>query len=323
LKNRKGGEKGKNMKNNKFCVSRTLVYLVLLVIAVVGAFYVMSYSNRQKLNLNSKASSPEASKQIFFDDFCRKKTGNTRATCGLRSICVGTNRTLYSPKTPCGYDINGDGKLNNMEIVGSCCVDGTVVPPTSTIAPTQTGASAPTQTGASAPTIDTCASKMGLIKALPKGESLRISKISNMVYAGFQVYTGFKRASGTVVKGDNCALAYKTCMFSSSEVGTKTSWYVNKRCKTPSTFSNLSSSQKQSIKSLCLKATGKVAEKLWNLSTYRTFTGSYLNVPVFDGRVVGTNNPDYAYCEVEINTCEIKSGSTVLQPLEKCIEVHN
>jgi hypothetical protein len=55
LKNRKGGEKGKNMKNNKFCVSRTLVYLVLLVVAVFGAFYVMNYANSQKLGGKPRA----------------------------------------------------------------------------------------------------------------------------------------------------------------------------------------------------------------------------------------------------------------------------
>jgi hypothetical protein len=55
LKNRKGGEKGKNMKNNKFCVSRTLVYMVLLVAAVAGIFYGINYTNSQKLGGKPRA----------------------------------------------------------------------------------------------------------------------------------------------------------------------------------------------------------------------------------------------------------------------------
>jgi len=55
LKNRKGGEKGKNMKNNKFCVSRTLVYLVLLVAVLVGGVYMVRSINQQQLGKNTKA----------------------------------------------------------------------------------------------------------------------------------------------------------------------------------------------------------------------------------------------------------------------------
>jgi hypothetical protein len=55
LKNRKEGEKIKNMKNNKFCVSRTLVYLVLLVAVLVGGVYMVRSINQQQLGKNAKA----------------------------------------------------------------------------------------------------------------------------------------------------------------------------------------------------------------------------------------------------------------------------
>jgi len=55
LKNRKGGEKRKNMKDQKFCFSRTLVYLVLLVAVLVGGVYMMRSINQQQLGKNTKA----------------------------------------------------------------------------------------------------------------------------------------------------------------------------------------------------------------------------------------------------------------------------
>ncbi len=48
------------MKNNKFCISRTLVYLVLLIVAVFGGFYLVNRINNQK-NLSSK---PQAANKI-------------------------------------------------------------------------------------------------------------------------------------------------------------------------------------------------------------------------------------------------------------------
>jgi hypothetical protein len=55
LKNRKGGEKGKNMKDQKFCFSRTLVYLVLLVAVLVGGVYMVRYMNNQITSRESRA----------------------------------------------------------------------------------------------------------------------------------------------------------------------------------------------------------------------------------------------------------------------------
>ncbi len=43
------------MKDNKICFNKTLTYLVLLVVAVVGAFWVMNYANTQNLGGTPKA----------------------------------------------------------------------------------------------------------------------------------------------------------------------------------------------------------------------------------------------------------------------------
>lgn len=43
------------MKDNKICFNKTLTYLILLVGAVVGAFYVMNYANNQKVTQNTEA----------------------------------------------------------------------------------------------------------------------------------------------------------------------------------------------------------------------------------------------------------------------------
>ena len=42
---------------NKICFNKTLTYLVLLVAAVVGAFYVMNYANEKKITTNTEATS--------------------------------------------------------------------------------------------------------------------------------------------------------------------------------------------------------------------------------------------------------------------------
>lgn len=43
------------MKNDKFCVSKSLAYLVALVVAVVAGFYVMNYANTSKVTTNTEA----------------------------------------------------------------------------------------------------------------------------------------------------------------------------------------------------------------------------------------------------------------------------
>jgi len=43
------------MKDNKICFSRTLTYLVLLVVVVVGAFYLLNSLNSKKLTSNTEA----------------------------------------------------------------------------------------------------------------------------------------------------------------------------------------------------------------------------------------------------------------------------
>lgn len=51
---------------DKFCVSKSLTYLVALVVAVVGAYYVMNYVNKTNVSTNTEAGSK-----------CRTETGVT------------------------------------------------------------------------------------------------------------------------------------------------------------------------------------------------------------------------------------------------------
>lgn len=51
---------------DKFCVSKSLTYLVALVVAVVGAYYVMNYVNKTSVSTDTEAGSK-----------CRTKTGVT------------------------------------------------------------------------------------------------------------------------------------------------------------------------------------------------------------------------------------------------------
>ncbi len=48
------------MKDNKFCISRTLVYLVLLIVAVVGGLYVTGKMNSQNLSSKPKAAGDDS-----------------------------------------------------------------------------------------------------------------------------------------------------------------------------------------------------------------------------------------------------------------------
>lgn len=59
---------------NKLCFNKTLTYLVLLVAAVVGAFYVMNYANSQKLGSKPRAS--EAACKVY------NKSGNGQLVTG-------------------------------------------------------------------------------------------------------------------------------------------------------------------------------------------------------------------------------------------------
>jgi hypothetical protein len=104
LKNRKGGEKGKNMKNNKFCVSRTLVYLVLLVVAVFGAFYVMNYANSQKLGGKPRAAGGNPPTCPYYI------TGSTKRFVAEKvdNVCYGfTGRYTKYWQEPTKYSLAG------------------------------------------------------------------------------------------------------------------------------------------------------------------------------------------------------------------------
>lgn len=102
------------MKNDKFCVSKTLAYLVALVVAVVGAFYAMNYVNTQKLTSNSKASPPSCT---------WASVANYPGGCGVTSQ---NNKGL---STAMGTTFTEDpsrnymtGSSNNRVIVSRCCV---------------------------------------------------------------------------------------------------------------------------------------------------------------------------------------------------------
>lgn len=140
------------MKNDKFCVSKTLSYLVALVVAVVGAFYVMNYVNTQKLSSNTQAA-PRASymgtscpsenicHSLLQTDGTRKKTGaicklvdgkkqwavDTSGTC-LQEVCMYGNKNVMLGAST-GYDVTGDGcvvNASNNSNVGVKCVKGYV-----------------------------------------------------------------------------------------------------------------------------------------------------------------------------------------------------
>lgn len=98
------------MKNDKFCVSKTLAYLVALVAVVVGGFYVMNYVNSQNLAMNSQAAPAK----------CTWATVKSYpAGCGVTS---GGNKGL---STAMGTKFTEDASRNYKSggtLVSRCCV---------------------------------------------------------------------------------------------------------------------------------------------------------------------------------------------------------
>lgn len=157
---------------DKICFSKTWVYLVLLVAAVAGFFYVTNYSNQQKLALNSQAAT---SSSIDSQD-CKRKTGDLTATCQIRTTKNGNPsfncNYLFRTKIASGVAIDGSGKnlytydcTSNQYITGKCCIaENYTIPlitlsisraftPTQTPIPTKTPTKTPTSTPMPTPTL--------------------------------------------------------------------------------------------------------------------------------------------------------------------------
>jgi len=84
------------MKNDKFCFSKSLFYLVVLVVAVVGAFYLMGYANSQKLGSNPKAAQQTASQFVVKSTNCKNvsyDSSKEEVWCVLSSI-TGSSSTM-------------------------------------------------------------------------------------------------------------------------------------------------------------------------------------------------------------------------------------
>ena len=65
------------MKDDKICFPKTLTYLVLLVAAVVGGFYIMNYVNNNRLTSDSEAAGACRNAQGVKGIIIKK----TRGTC--------------------------------------------------------------------------------------------------------------------------------------------------------------------------------------------------------------------------------------------------
>lgn len=95
---------------DKFCVSKTLTYLVLLVAAVVGTFYATNYANSQKLTSESQA----AGKQCM-----QNGVKGVRISVAKNTSCVAYATklgTLFHPYT------DGDTTNSKNEVTSICCI---------------------------------------------------------------------------------------------------------------------------------------------------------------------------------------------------------
>lgn len=82
------------MKDDKICFPKTLTYLVLLVVALIGGFYIMNYVNNNRLTSESEAAGA-----------CRNAQGvkgivikRSRGTCGILNIGKDTYKEFTDYK---------------------------------------------------------------------------------------------------------------------------------------------------------------------------------------------------------------------------------
>jgi hypothetical protein len=95
---------------DKFCVSKTLTYLVLLVGAIVATFYATNYANTQKLTSESQAAGKVCIEKGV-KGVIVSVAKNT--SCDAYAIKLGT---LFHPYT------NGDVVNNKNEVTSVCCI---------------------------------------------------------------------------------------------------------------------------------------------------------------------------------------------------------
>lgn len=81
------------MKDDKICFPKTLTYLVLLVVALIGGFWVMNYVNKQKLGTNPEAAGGCTTVKIRV---INGKTENGRDACKRLAESYNTPFT-YKP----------------------------------------------------------------------------------------------------------------------------------------------------------------------------------------------------------------------------------
>lgn len=104
------------MKNDKFCVSKTLSYLVALVVAVVGAFYVMNYVNTQKVTTDSEASAYGG--KCTYASVKNYPGGCGVTASGNRGFSTVMNKTFVNDPDRDYYSIVGGTRT----LVSRCCV---------------------------------------------------------------------------------------------------------------------------------------------------------------------------------------------------------
>ncbi len=116
------------MKDDKFCVSKTVAFLVSLIVIVGGIFYVMNYSNTKKLTTDSEA----AGGKCTFISVSKYPGGCSSLPANIGSTFVADTSRDYKP----------GGTL-----VSRCCV---AIPKGKTVAPPDTAGIAAQQAACSA-----------------------------------------------------------------------------------------------------------------------------------------------------------------------------
>lgn len=85
------------MKDDKICFPKTLTYLVLLVVALIGGFYIMNYVNDNRLTSDSEAAGACRNAQGVKGIVIKSKRG----TCGI----LNTGKDTYKEFTD--YKVEG------------------------------------------------------------------------------------------------------------------------------------------------------------------------------------------------------------------------
>ncbi|MDO9028308.1 MAG: hypothetical protein Q7U68_05545, partial [Candidatus Roizmanbacteria bacterium] len=97
------------MKDNKICFSRTLSYLVVLVVVVLGTVVVMNKVNEQKISQKSQA----GELNILDHNKCKSKAKDVNAFCARNGNCGQYAKPIRSL---INYDCD-----KNVFKVGRCC----------------------------------------------------------------------------------------------------------------------------------------------------------------------------------------------------------